>query len=299
MFTHSQSPIAFRFVGSLLPREDSGDFFFTCQSIVLCLVFYNCAKTIVPAIESVLKQTRIDLIEEILVINDGSTDDTEAVLQRFLKQSHAVPIRFFSQTNHGVSATRNFGIRRAVAPWIALLDADDMWRPEKIERQYEAILSEPKIKLLGTKYPLKILLRKKTGLVKISTVDMCLRSIFIPTSVVFDKECALKLKLFNESLQYSKDLNFFLKFLTLDGCYVPAEDLVRNDCWKAFSGETGLSSHLKEMNKGRNDSLKEICSMGLISVPFLRFLLVFNEFKYWRKNASAFLVECSNQGNVL
>ena len=175
-----------------------------------------------------------------------------------------------------------------MAPWIALLDADDMWRPEKIERQYEAILSEPKIKLLGTKYPLKILLRKKTGLVKISTVDMCLRSIFIPTSVVFDKECALKLKLFNESMQYSEDLNFFLKFLTLDGCYVLAEDLVRNDCWKAFSGETGLSSHLKEMNKGRNDSLKEICSMGLISVPFLRFLLVFNEFKYWRKKYVCF-----------
>lgn len=56
---------------------------------------YNCAKTIVPAIESVLKQTRIDLIEEILVINDGSTDDTEAVLRRYQTQSHAVPIRAF------------------------------------------------------------------------------------------------------------------------------------------------------------------------------------------------------------
>ena len=260
------------------------------DSIMFSVVIpaYNCAKTIIPAIESVLAQTRLELIDEILVINDGSTDDTDTVLQRYLTQSHAVPIRYFSQTNHGVSATRNFGIHRAVAPWIALLDADDMWRPEKIERQYEAILSEPKIKLLGTKYPLKIFLRKKTGLVKISTVDMCLRSIFIPTSVVFDKECALKLKLFNESMQYSEDLNFFLKFLTLDGCYVLVEDLIRNDCWKSFSGETGLSSHLKEMNQGRNDSLKEICSMGLISVPFLRFLLVFNELKYWRKKCICF-----------
>lgn len=257
----------------------SGD----CVMFSVVIPAYNCAKTIVPAIESVLKQTRIDLIEEILVINDGSTDDTEAVLQRFLKQSHAVPIRFFLQTNHGVSATRNFGIRRAVAPWIALLDADDMWGPRKIERQFEAIQANPKIKLLGTKYPLTILFGQKKGLVRISPRDLCIRSVYLTSSVVFEKATGIRFGLFDETMQFSEDLNFFQKFLSVDGCYVLGEELVRIDCWKTYSGATGLSSHLREMHEGRNRCAKELCAAGLISPQFLHFILVFNELKYLRR----------------
>ena len=254
-----------------------------CVMFSVVIPAYNCAKTIVPAIESLLKQTRIDLIEEILVINDGSTDDTEAVLHGYLTQSHAVPIRYFSQTNRGVSATRNFGIRRSVAPWIALLDADDMWRPEKIERQYEAILSEPKIKLLGTKYSLTILFGQKKGLVRISPRDLCIRSVYWTTSVVFEKDTGIRFRLFDETMQFSEDLNFFQKFLSVDGCYVLGEDLVRIDCWKTYSGATGLSSHLREMHEGRNRCAKELCAAGLISPQFLHFILVFNELKYLRR----------------
>lgn len=244
---------------------------------------YNCAKTIVPAIESVLKQTRIDLIEEILVINDGSTDDTEAVLRRYQTQSHAVPIRVFSQTNHGVSATRNFGIRKAAAPWIALLDADDMWYPEKLERQVESIQANPKIKLLGAKYPLTILFNQKKGLVHISPQDLCIRSVYSTPSVVFEKATGIRFGLFDETMQFSEDLNFFQKFLSVDGCYVLGEELVRIDCWKPYSGATGLSSHLREMHEGRNRCAKELCAAGLISPAFLCFILVFNEFKYLRR----------------
>ena len=236
-----------------------------------------------PAIESLLKQTRIDLIEEILVINDGSTDDTEAVLHGYLTQSHAVPIRYFSQTNHGVSATRNFGIRRAVAPWIALLDADDMWGPRKIERQFEAIQANPKIKLLGTKYPLTILFGQKKGLVRISPRDLCIRSVYWTTSVIFEKDTGIRFGLFDKMMQFSEDLNFFQKFLSIDGCYVMGEDLVRIDCWKTYSGATGLSSHLREMHEGRNRCAKELCAARLISPAFLRFILVFNELKYLRR----------------
>ena len=236
-----------------------------------------------PAIESLLKQTRIDLIEEILVINDGSTDDTEAVLHGYLTQSHAVPIRYFSQTNHGVSATRNFGIRRAVAPWIALLDADDMWGPRKIERQFEAIQANPKIKLLGTKYPLTILFGQKKGLVRISPRALCIRSVYWTTSVIFEKDTGIRFGLFDKMMQFSEDLNFFQKFLSIDGCYVMGEDLVRIDCWKTYSGATGLSSHLREMHEGRNRCAKELCAARLISPAFLRFILVFNELKYLRR----------------
>lgn len=144
---------------------------------VLVLAF-DCSKTILSAIESVLNQTQLDLTEEILVINDGSTDDTGAVLLRYLTQPHAVLIRYFSQTNHGGSTTRNFGIRKAAPPWIALLDADDMRYPENLERQVESIQANPKIKLLGSKFHLTILFGQKKGLVHISPQDLCIRSVY-------------------------------------------------------------------------------------------------------------------------
>lgn len=244
---------------------------------------YNCARTVVPAIESVLAQTRLDLIEEILVINDGSTDDTDAEIKKYITRPHDVPIRYISRTNHGVSATRNFGIRKAVATWIALLDADDIWLPEKIERQYEAIRSEPKIKLLGTRFPLRILFAQKKGLIHITPQDLCIRSVYSTPSVVFEKATGMKLGLFDETMQFSEDLNFFQKFLSVNGCYILGEDLVRIDCWKAYSGATGLSSHLREMHEGRNRCARELCSAGLVSPTFLRFILIFNEFKFLRR----------------
>lgn len=82
---------------------------------VLVLAF-DCSKTIISAIESVLNQTQLDLTDKILVINDESTDDTGAVLLRYLTQPHGVLIRYFSQTNRGVSTTHNAGIRMATVP---------------------------------------------------------------------------------------------------------------------------------------------------------------------------------------
>lgn len=89
---------------------------------------FNCAGTLADAIDSVLAQTVKDI--EVIVVDDGSTDDTPELLGLYLKR-----IRIISQANRGLPAARNAGIRAAKAPLIALLDADDTWRPTKLERQ--------------------------------------------------------------------------------------------------------------------------------------------------------------------
>ena len=83
---------------------------------------YNRAAYIVEALESVFAQTYGDC--EIIVVDDGSTDDTKAVLQ-----SHMARIRYIYQENAGVSVARNTGISAATGEWIAFLDSDDQWRP--------------------------------------------------------------------------------------------------------------------------------------------------------------------------
>src|SRR5262245_9577002 len=91
---------------------------------------YTYGRIIEGALASVLKQTWSDL--EVLVIDDGSADDTDAVVRAHL---HDRRVRFHPVEHAGVAAARNTGIRLARAPLLAFLDADDEWLPTKLERQ--------------------------------------------------------------------------------------------------------------------------------------------------------------------
>ncbi len=97
---------------------------------------YNCARWVDEAIQSVLDQDRDDF--EIIVIDDGSTDDTPKILARLAR--HARVIR---QENAGVAAARNRGIEAARGQWIAFLDADDRFRPGHLDRLARAIATAP------------------------------------------------------------------------------------------------------------------------------------------------------------
>jgi len=101
---------------------------------------YNAAAYLPAAIDSVLAQTYSDL--EVLVIDDGSTDDTEAVMR-----GYGSPVRYFRQPNGGVSLARNRGIEESRGRYAAFLDADDTWFPMKLERQLQALREHPEFKL--------------------------------------------------------------------------------------------------------------------------------------------------------
>jgi glycosyltransferase involved in cell wall biosynthesis len=91
---------------------------------------HNAARFVTETIESVLHQTYRDL--EVIVVDDGSTDETVQVLRAFKDR-----IVLRSQPNGGVARARNAGARIATGEWLAFLDADDLWLPEKLERQLE------------------------------------------------------------------------------------------------------------------------------------------------------------------
>jgi glycosyltransferase involved in cell wall biosynthesis len=97
---------------------------------------YNAEKYIARSINSVLNQTCP--VDEIIVVDDGSTDSTAEVIK-----SYGRKVRYIHQQNAGVSAARNTGIQAATCEWVAFLDADDEWLPEKIERQVENIKNNP------------------------------------------------------------------------------------------------------------------------------------------------------------
>lgn len=245
---------------------------------------YNCEKTIVRVVDSVKNQTRKDLIEEIIIVNDGSIDNTDLVIKNYIEENKDLPIKYFSQTNHGVSYTRNYGIKVALAEWIALLDADDLWLPNKIERQYEIVKEKPEIVFLGSSYPFYKGFKKYTnGLYKLSAKELCIRSVPVTPSVIFLKRVGVELGLFDENMRYSEDINFFQKFLLRDSYYILVENLVNCGIEKKFHASSGASSNLSMMNRGRNKNVIELNKMKLISKPFMYLMLMFNTIKLTRR----------------
>ena len=106
---------------------------------------YNSAAYLPYAIRSVLSQTYRNL--ELIVVDDASADDTEAILASFSDPRLCV-IR--NEKNIGVGAARNRGVAAASGNWIAFLDADDTWKPDKLEKQMHLLLHHPDAALLYT-----------------------------------------------------------------------------------------------------------------------------------------------------
>ncbi len=95
------------------------------------------------ALNSVFKQTYSDY--EVIVIDDGSTDGTAEMLQK-----NFTGIRYMFQPNNGVSASRNKGLELAKGGWIAFLDSDDEWLPQKLEKQISLLKGKPDYKVCHT-----------------------------------------------------------------------------------------------------------------------------------------------------
>jgi len=118
-----------------------------CVSVVIPA--YNAASTIEETLRSVRSQTHRTL--EILVIDDGSTDETADVV--YAQAAQDFRIRLVRQENRGVAAARNRGIEEAAADLVAFVDADDLWAPDKIEKQVAALRKEgPSVALVYTWY---------------------------------------------------------------------------------------------------------------------------------------------------
>jgi len=109
---------------------------------------YNMARYLGDALDSVFAQTRQP--GEVIVVDDGSTDDTRAIVGRYSDR-----VRYIHQSNAGVSAARNAGLRAASHEYIALLDADDIWAPDKLAAQIPLLEQDPSIGLVCSDFAIE------------------------------------------------------------------------------------------------------------------------------------------------
>ena len=180
------------------------------MQISVVIPTYNRLHSLIIAIESVYSQS--SAVEEIIVVDDGSTDSTAAeISQRF------PDIKLIQQSNLGVSAARNAGIRLASFDWIALLDSDDSWLPEKISSIRQAKYLQPEYLLFHSdeiwiRHGVRVNAMKKHlksgGWIFEKCLPLCVIS---PSAVVFHRSLLATSGYFDESLPACEDYDLWLK----------------------------------------------------------------------------------------
>jgi glycosyltransferase involved in cell wall biosynthesis len=184
---------------------------------------FNGAALIRRSIESVLSQTRP--ADEVIVVDDGSTDETANIVR-----SYGLRVRYLRQPNSGVAAARNNGVKQAKSEWIAFLDHDDEWLPNKLERQMALLEHHPTAALCYSAYWLHTLDGPKL-LAHLPLRNLWpaarLRNPFPPSVAILRRAEFLQIGGFNETYKGAscEDWELFVRFLTAYSAVELAEPL--------------------------------------------------------------------------
>lgn len=185
--------------------------------VSIILPTYNRAKILPRTIESILNQTFKNF--ELIIVDDGSTDDTEKIVKNFQRKDKRI-VYIKNIQNRGVSFSRNKGIKIAKGEYIAFQDSDDEWLPKKLQKQVKifeklpnsfGVIYSDAIKIYegkNKKYFSAPTLMK--GIINNKTLDY--QGLYIlPPSTLIKRECFKKIGLFDEKLLVAEDLDFFTR----------------------------------------------------------------------------------------
>ena len=222
---------------------------------------FNRAARAARAVSSVLYQNFTDC--EIIVVDDGSRDNTEDLLLQFGQK-----IRYISHaSNRGVSAARNRGIRESASPLIAFLDSDDYWLPEKLAVQTAFFSAHPKAMICQTE---EIWIRngryanpkkrhlKPSGDVFEPSLKLCLIS---PSAVMLRRVLLDDVGLFDEDLPACEDYDLWLRIACRCPVYLISERLTV----KEGGHPDQLSSQYKGMDRFRIQALVKLIESGILN----------------------------------
>ena len=219
---------------------------------------FNRSHTLPKALDSVLSQTLKP--REIIVVDDGSTDETNAVLANY------PGLCIISQDNRGVSAARNVGIEKAGGDWIAFLDSDDEWLSDKLEKQWDAICNDDKLICHTDEIwirngkrvnPMKKH-QKFGGWIYERCLPLCVIS---PSSVMIHRSVFKDVGVFDESLEVCEDYDLWLRICAKYSVLFIDEPLIV----KYGGHEDQLSRKYWGMDRFRVKALEKMMSFGALN----------------------------------
>ena len=222
---------------------------------------YNRAAVLQRALRSIENQSHE--AGDIFVIDDGSTDDTEALVETDFPR-----VKYIYQQNLGVSAARNAGILNSKGHWLAFLDSDDEWLPDKLGKQLALIAKDSSIRVCHTG---EIWVRNGTRVNPMKKhaksggwiFDRCLALCAIsPSSVIVHRSVFEKIGLFDETLPACEDYDLWLRITSLYPVSFIDEPLIIK-----YGGHADqLSRKYWGMDRFRIKALKQILHQGELSL---------------------------------
>jgi len=262
-------------------------------NISVVIPMYNSEETIISTLDSIKNQTAFEQILEVIVVNDGSTDNCLGLVKEYIQANKKIPIIIIDKSNCGVSSARNTGMKAARGEWIALLDSDDDWLPEKIKIQMKTIQEHPSIDFLGGDIDgkgLKILWKRIEVLYKANVKDISLKMFPQTSAAIFKRIIFEKIGGYDENQSYAEDGNYFLKICAHYNYYHLPVQMVYYGGGKLGFGFSGLSANLKKMYEGNIKNIKELKRDSIIRIEFYIFLRLF----YWAKYIRRILITRMN-----
>lgn len=251
---------------------------------------YNCADTIIQVLDSIRVQTYVDYIKVVLLINDGSSDNTLEVVNEYTKKSE-LPIKIINKKNGGVSSARNYGMNMLECEyesvkWIAFCDSDDLWHEDKLQKQIDILKDNSNIDCLGSQFnnkKLKINGKIVESLVKGDVKAICIQNFPQPSTVIMKKKIYTELGGFDEKQHFAEDGNYFLRVANRYGLYYLPECLIDYGFGKRGFGESGLSGNLKGMYEGNKKNLADLRKDSIITSKFYFEMRIYYFLKYIRR----------------
>jgi glycosyltransferase involved in cell wall biosynthesis len=180
---------------------------------------YNDKNTLLHAINSVLNQTYKDF--ELILINDGSTDCSLNIIKEYLEKDNRIIL--INKENSGLTKSLNIGLKKAKGKYIARIDADDIWKLTKLEKQIKFLEKNQNYGLIGTAYDEideygNIIYKKQRTLLLLNDKDIKKNIVkfnpFFHSSVVFRKEILSNIGFYNESFKYTQDYEFWIRIIS-------------------------------------------------------------------------------------
>jgi glycosyltransferase involved in cell wall biosynthesis len=220
---------------------------------------YNRGWTIGEAVDSVLAQDYREF--ELIVVDDGSTDNTPEILD-----AYGGTIKVFRQENKGVSAARNRGIAEASGRFIAFLDSDDLWLPQKLSRQVEFFNTTPDALICqteevwirsGVRVNPKKRHKKPSGMIFEPSLALCLVS---PSAVMIRRSLLEIVGNFDEALPACEDYDLWLRI----SCRFPVYHIDTPLIIKRGGHEDQLSASFG-LDRFRIKAIKKIMESGFLS----------------------------------
>jgi glycosyltransferase involved in cell wall biosynthesis len=252
--------------------------------ISVIIPLYNAASTVVNTLESVRNQEYDGKIE-VIVINDGSTDNSLDVVTQYKDEHSDLNIRIINKANGGVASARNAGIKAAAGEFIALLDSDDEWLANKL-KTIMPYFNNTEIDCIGSSRNGRILkcgFKTIKRLTRIYPADLVFRWNPSTPTVVFRKSIVEKAGLYNEDLHYAEDGEYWLRIAQHCGFYVIPDSLVITGNGKNDYGDSGLSGNLKMMHTGELLAIDNALRNGGITLIICFFAKLFARIKYMRR----------------